>query len=75
MIEKAQANPLFEAKLAELPLFPIFTQGFVPRSSRHMELIVQGQSNRGEQVNEIVPGTEQNEEAEPYSLNKKGDKK
>ena len=75
MIEKAQANPLFEAKLAELPLFPIFTQGFVPRSSRHMELIVQGQSNRGEQVDEIVPGTEQNEEAEPYSLNKKGDKK
>ena len=29
MIEKAKQSPLFEAKLAELPLFPIFPNGFI----------------------------------------------
>ncbi len=71
MIEKAQANPAFEAKLAELPLFPIFPNGFVPRSREHMQLVVQGQTNRGESVSEIVPGKEQNDDNEPYPINKK----
>ena len=76
MIEKAQANPAFEAKLAELPLFPIFPNGFVPRSREHMQLVVQGQTNRGESVSDIVPGTEQNDDNEPYPINsKKGEKK
>ena len=75
MMERAQSSPLFEAKLAELPLFPIFQQGFIPRSKEHMQMIVQGQANRGEQIGGVVPGTEQNEDAEPYSINNKGDKK
>ena len=75
MMERAQVSPLFEAKLAELALFPIFQQGFIPRSKEHMQTIVQGQANRGEQIGGMVPGTEQNEEAEPYTINNKGDKK
>ena len=33
MVEKAKANPLFQAKLAELPLFPVFPNGFTPMSA------------------------------------------
>ena len=71
MIEKARANPAFEAKLAELPLFPIFPNGFVPRSREHMQLVVQGQANRGDQISGIVPGQEQNDDNEPFPINKK----
>ena len=76
MVEKAKQNPAFEAELATLPLFPIFPNGFIARSREHMEYVVQGQSNRWEQVTEVVPGTIQNEANEPYPLNnKKGEKK
>jgi len=71
MIEKAQTNPAFEAKLAELPLFPIFPNGFVPRSREHMQLVVQGQANRGDQISDVVPGKEQNDDNEPFPINKK----
>jgi hypothetical protein len=61
MIEKAKTNPLFQAKLAELRLFPIFYHGsdFVPYSAQHQEAMVQGQSNRGEAVSGVIPGTDQ----------------
>jgi len=73
MVEKAKQNPAFEAKLAQLPLFPIFPNGFVPRSKEHMTMVVQGQSNRGEQISDIVPGEEIDESGEPYK--EQGDKK
>ena len=75
MVEKAQANPAFEAKLAELPLFPIFPNGFVPRSREHMKVVVQGQANKGELITQVVPGQEANEDNEPYPTNNKGERK
>ena len=61
MVEKAQQNPLFQAKLAELPLFPIFPNGFTPLSKEQQTLIVQGQSNKGEQVTGQIPGEDKSE--------------
>lgn len=64
MIDKAQFSPLFEAKLATLPLFPIFYHGPLesPRSKEHQEALVQGQSNRGEEITGQIPGTEPDQE-------------
>ena len=76
MIEKAQASPTFEAALASLGSFPIFPTGYVPKSREHMEYVVQGQANRGDDITEVVPGKELNEDAEPYATNKpQGEKK
>ena len=76
MVEKAKSSPVFEAKLAELPLFPIFPNGFIARSREHQEILIQGQANRGEAITGMVPGKEVNEDNEPYPLNKKkGEKK
>jgi hypothetical protein len=76
MVAKAKASPAFEAKLAELPLFPIFPNGFVARSREHQEIIIQGEANRGDSITGMIPGKEVNEENEPYPLNKKrGEKK
>jgi len=61
MIEKAKTNPLFEAKLAELPLFPIASPDFTARSRQHMEKVVEGQVNRGVEVTATIPGTEKEE--------------
>jgi hypothetical protein len=61
MIEKAQQNPLFQAKLAELPLFPIFPMGFVPESSLQQAAQAQGQANRGEPVTAQIPGEDNSE--------------
>tara|TARA_R100000951_G_C2652384_1_gene184798 strand:- start:3578 stop:5689 length:2112 start_codon:yes stop_codon:yes gene_type:complete len=58
MVEKAKVNPLFQAKLAELPLFPIFPNGFTPLSKEQQQIVVQGQANRGEQVTGMIPGEE-----------------
>lgn len=65
MLDKAKRNPLFQAKLATLPLFPIYYHGdsVVPQSREHQEALVQGQSNRGEQVTGQIPGIEESEEA------------
>jgi hypothetical protein len=48
MIDKAKANPEFEAKLATLVNFPIFPHvDFAPaRSLEHQTAIVQGQANK-----------------------------
>ena len=61
MIEKAQQNPLFQAKLAELPLFPIFPTGFVPESAEQQTAVVQGQANRGEEITGMIPGEDNSE--------------
>lgn len=61
MIEKAQQNPLFQAKLAELPLFPIFPTGFVPESALQQQARVQGEANRGEEITGMIPGEDNGE--------------
>jgi len=61
MVERAKVNPGFEAKLAELPNFPIFPNGYVPRSIEQQRLVVQGETNRGEQVTGMIPGEDKSE--------------
>lgn len=58
IMEKMATNPLFQSKVAALKLFPIFyhDQGQTPFSKEHQEAMVQGQSNRGEQVSGVIPG-------------------
>ena len=68
MIERARANPLFESKLAELANFPIFPNGFVPRSKEQQTVIVQGDANRGTQITGMIPGEDKSE------IEEKGDK-
>jgi hypothetical protein len=75
MVEKAQSNPGFEAQLATLPLFPIFPNGFVPKSKEHMEAVIQGESNRGAPLSGSIPGTEENVEGEPFPNQDKNIKK
>ena len=70
MTEKAQSNPNYEAKLAELPNFPIFPAGFIPQSREQQEIVVQGQANRGDTVTGIIPGKE-TEEGKPFSEGEK----
>ena len=66
MTEKAQNNPGFEAKLAELPNFPIFANGFVPRSLEHQRMVIQGQANQGLPITEgVVPGEDKSELERP----------
>ena len=61
MVEKAKANPLFQAKLAELPLFPIFPNGFTPLSREQQQVVVQGQANQGLDITGMIPGEDQSE--------------
>ena len=68
MVEKARANPLFQAKLAELPLFPIFPNGFTPMSAEQQRVIVQGEANQGLPVSGIIPGEDKSE------IDEKGEK-
>jgi len=59
MIQKAQENPLFQAKLAELQNFPMFyREGFQPASAEHQAAVVQGQTNQGEPVTGAIPATD-----------------
>ena len=64
MVEKAQANPTFEAQLATLPSFPIFPNGFIPKSAEHQTAIVQGAANRGDAVVGMIPGEDKSDEIE-----------
>ena len=61
MVEKAQQNSLFQAKLAELPNFPVFPNGFVPQSLEQQRAIVQGQANQGLPVTGNIPGQDKSE--------------
>ena len=58
MLEKAAKNPLFQAKLAELKLFPLFfhDNDMIPQSMEHQQAMVQGQSNKGDAVTGQIPG-------------------
>lgn len=58
MLEKSATSPLFQAKLAERKLFPIFYHEdmSIPTSAAHQEALVQGQANRGESVSGNIPG-------------------
>lgn len=59
MVQKAKENPLFQAKLAQLDLFPLFyREGFAPQSAQQQAATVQGQSNRGEPVTGQIPALE-----------------
>jgi hypothetical protein len=59
MFEKAKENPLFEAKLAELDLFPIYYKPGQPIKSReHQTMEAQGAFNRGDQTSAVVPALE-----------------
>lgn len=66
MIDKMKGNPLFQSKVAQLPLFPIFYHGddTVPYSQQHQEAMVQGQANRGEPVTGIIPGKDIDDNSE-----------
>jgi hypothetical protein len=58
MLEKMKSNPLLESEIAKLMLFPAFLIGDqIPNSKEHKEAMVQGQSNRGEQVTDVIPAT------------------
>ena len=61
MIEKAKTSPGFEAKLAELPNFPVFPNGFVPRSAEQQRVIVTGQANQGMPITGSIPGEDKSE--------------
>lgn len=61
MVEKARANPLFQAKLAELPLFPVFPNGFTPMSAEQQRVVVQGEANQGLPVSGVIPGEDKSE--------------
>jgi hypothetical protein len=58
ILEKMSDNPTFQAKVAELKLFPLFKHPNlqVPHSAEHQEAMVQGQANRGEPVTGAIPG-------------------
>jgi len=53
-------NPLFQSKIANLKLFPIFYHGDMglPQSAQQQEAMVQGQANRGDQITGQIPGTD-----------------
>jgi len=74
MVEKAKNNPAFEAKLAELPNFPVFPNGFIPRSTEHQRAIVQGQANQGLPAEGVIPGEDKSEIESKEELTK-GSKK
>ena len=66
MMEKMKTNPLFQAKVAELRLFPIFfhVDGETPFSTAHQEAMVNGQSNRGEEVTGVIPGGDKEDDSQ-----------
>lgn len=59
MIDKGQKNPEFEARLATLQMFPIFVHDdfVIPRSREQQLAVVQGETNRGDNVTGNIPGT------------------
>ena len=74
LVEKAKVNPMLEAKLAELPNFPIFPNGFTPRSAEHQQIVIQGQANQGLPLSGQVPGKDKSEIEDKEEL-QKGSKK
>jgi len=65
IIEKMQTNPLFQAKVAQLRLFPIFFHDTAaPVSAEHQKAMVEGQANRGEEVSGMIPGMDKEDNNE-----------
>jgi len=60
MLEKMGQNPLFQAKLANLKLFPLFFHegASAPQSAEQQQAVVQGQTNQGSDVTGSIPGTD-----------------
>lgn len=59
MIDKAKNSPLFQSKLAELKLFPIFhhDEFAPPMSKEHQAAVVQGSANKeGMPIGGMIPG-------------------
>lgn len=58
MFEKAKLSPIYDAKLATLPLFPIFhhPQFAMPMSMEQRTAMVNGQTNQGSAVTTAIPG-------------------
>lgn len=56
--KKMQQNPMFEARLAQLQLFPMFyTIPAAPQSAEQKTAIVNGQANMGAPVTEQIPAS------------------
>jgi len=57
IIEKMGGNMLFQSKVAELKLFPLFYHGNTqaPLSAEHQKAMVEGQANRGDEVSGSIP--------------------
>lgn len=60
MIAKAANNPLFQAQLAQLNLFPLFFHDTfsIPKSAEHQEATVQSAANRGTPISGNIPGSD-----------------
>ncbi|HEY5689538.1 MAG TPA: hypothetical protein VIS27_14630 [Yeosuana sp.] len=56
--ERAQKNPLFASKLAQIEQYPIFWDAPVPMSAEHAGAVVQGETNQGLPVSAQMPATE-----------------
>lgn len=55
---KAKENPLFQAKLAQLELFPlVYKEFYTPISQEHAKADVEGAANRGDMSNNMIPAT------------------
>lgn len=62
MFNKAEKNLEFEAKLATLTLFPVFSHNYpMPRSREQQLIAAQGAHNRGEPTDAQVAGTSKEE--------------
>jgi hypothetical protein len=70
MVEKAQQNSLFQAKLAELTNFPVFPNGFIPQSLEQQRAVVQGQTNQGLPITGQIPGQDKSELENKEEINK-----
>ena len=75
MIEKFLTNPEFEARVATLTLFPIFHHESYNSPARSLEqqiAQVQGAANRGDETDNIIPGTNPQEAANAQRILKGG---
>jgi hypothetical protein len=60
MIFKSKSSPQFQAQLAQLTMFPVyFHEDYKPpQSAEHVNAVVQGQANRGEELSGLIPAAE-----------------
>lgn len=60
MIAKSSMSPQFQNQLAQLSQFPVYFHETYkpPQSAEHVNAVVQGQANRGEELSGIIPASE-----------------